>query len=180
MYQINSCIKHNNEIINSTFKLDRNSALSSIRLLPRNWQQSLPVMKYSYSYISHINELKNLNKILNFHFKTRLLHWDVNNENLHGDWYERNTTDPDITPKMFQWIHAQEPDTQLFLNDYSAIPQPSITTVSDPIIMNRFWSLTEILAEAVSGWRSETTSVGEHLDSFSFLLWLKYIYRNFL
>lgn len=95
-------------------------------------------MKYSNAYISHINELKNLNKILNFHFKTRLLHWDVNNENLHGDWYERNTTDPDITPKMFQWIHAQEPDTQLFLNDYSAIPQPSITTVSDPkhCIMN--------------------------------------------
>eukprot|EP00105_Crassostrea_gigas_P044376 XP_019928524.1 PREDICTED: uncharacterized protein LOC105342501 [Crassostrea gigas] len=70
---------------------------------------------------SHVTEVIN-------NTKGRLLHWDVNNENLHGDWYERNTTDPDITPKMFQWIHAQEPDTQLFLNDYSAIPQPSITT----------------------------------------------------
>ena len=62
-------------------------------------------------------------------FLNRLAHWDVNNENLHGDWFEKNSTDPDITLKMFQWIHDQEPGTKLFLNDYSAIPQPAITTV---------------------------------------------------
>ena len=68
-------------------------------------------------------------------FPIRLVHWDVNNENLHGDWFEKNSTDPDITLKMFQWIHDQEPETKLFLNDYSAIPQPAITTV-------KYFSLT--------------------------------------
>ncbi|XP_062569988.1 uncharacterized protein LOC134232027 [Saccostrea cucullata] len=70
---------------------------------------------------SHVQEVIN-------NTKARLAHWDVNNENLHGDWFERNTTDPDITPKMFQWIHGQEPETKLFLNDYSIIPKPDLTT----------------------------------------------------
>lgn len=60
---------------------------------------------------------------------TRLEHWDVNNENLHGDWYERHTADPDITEKMFQWIHKQEPGVKLFLNDYQVITSSAETTV---------------------------------------------------
>lgn len=59
----------------------------------------------------------------------RLLHWDVNNENLHGDFFERHTTDPDITHKMFQWIHSIDPSIKLFLNDYSVLPVSTMTTV---------------------------------------------------
>eukprot|EP00105_Crassostrea_gigas_P010616 XP_011425963.1 PREDICTED: uncharacterized protein LOC105327293 isoform X1 [Crassostrea gigas] len=58
----------------------------------------------------------------------KLEHWDVNNENLHGDWYERHTADPDITEKMFQWIHNQEPGVKLFLNDYQVITSSAETT----------------------------------------------------
>lgn len=58
-------------------------------------------MKYLNVYISYINELKNLNKILNFYFKIRFFYWDVNNENFYGDWYECNIIDLDIIFKMF-------------------------------------------------------------------------------
>lgn len=60
----------------------------------------------------------------------RLVHWDVNNENLHGDYYERHTGDPDITHKMFQWIHSKDPSIKLFLNDFSILPKSDMTTVS--------------------------------------------------
>lgn len=59
----------------------------------------------------------------------RLLHWDVNNENLHGDFFERHTKDPDITQKMFQWIHSIDPSIKLFLNDYAVLPVSTMTTV---------------------------------------------------
>ncbi|XP_022345335.2 anti-sigma-I factor RsgI6-like [Crassostrea virginica] len=58
----------------------------------------------------------------------KLEHWDVNNEDLHGDWYERHTGDPDITEKMFQWIHNQESQVKLFLNDYMVITSSAETT----------------------------------------------------
>ncbi|XP_062583009.1 anti-sigma-I factor RsgI6-like [Saccostrea cucullata] len=60
--------------------------------------------------------------------KGKLEHWDVNNENLHGDWFERHTRDPDITEKMFQWIHQHEPNVKLFLNDYEVINHHYFTT----------------------------------------------------
>ena len=31
----------------------------------------------------------------------RLEHWDVNNEDLHGDFFERHTGNPNITMQMF-------------------------------------------------------------------------------
>ncbi|KAL4218791.1 hypothetical protein ACF0H5_021378 [Mactra antiquata] len=45
-------------------------------------------------------------------------HWDVNNENLHGDWYEQHTGDPNITMKMFRDTHSVDHNVKLFLNDY--------------------------------------------------------------
>lgn len=45
-------------------------------------------------------------------------HWDVNNENLHGDWYEKATGNANITAKMFHDVHAVDPKVKLFLNDY--------------------------------------------------------------
>lgn len=50
--------------------------------------------------------------------KGRLAHWDVNNENLHGDYFEQKLKNPNITFDMFRWIHQLEPGVKLFLNDY--------------------------------------------------------------
>ena len=57
---------------------------------------------------------------LNYH-SIRLEHWDVNNENLHGDFFERNTGDANITMDMFRQINMIDPDAKLFLNDYGIV-----------------------------------------------------------
>ena len=51
----------------------------------------------------------------------RLEHWDVNNENLHGDFYEQRTGNPNITMKMFRDIHSVDQNVKLFLNDFSIV-----------------------------------------------------------
>lgn len=62
------------------------------------------------------------------HTKGLVKHWDVNNENIHGDWFEKATGNPNITMKMFHDINAIDPDVKLFLNDfgvmesYAAVP----------------------------------------------------------
>ncbi|CAG2209951.1 unnamed protein product [Mytilus edulis] len=62
------------------------------------------------------------------HSKGTLEHWDVNNENLHAHPFEDLTHDPHITQKMFDWIHALEPNNKLFLNEYNVITSSYSTT----------------------------------------------------
>ncbi|XP_071097773.1 uncharacterized protein [Haliotis cracherodii] len=53
--------------------------------------------------------------------KGKLQHWDVNNENLHGDFYEQKLKDPNITMWMFRETHKADPAAKLFLNDYNIV-----------------------------------------------------------
>ncbi|KAK7105034.1 uncharacterized protein [Littorina saxatilis] len=55
--------------------------------------------------------------------KTRglLEHWDVNNENLHGTWYQDTLHDPDYDLELFREAHHADPNVKLFLNDYSVV-----------------------------------------------------------
>ncbi|CAG5133101.1 unnamed protein product, partial [Candidula unifasciata] len=53
--------------------------------------------------------------------KGKLSHWDVNNELLHGRFYEDGTGDQNFTFHMFKAIHAADPIPDLFLNDYDVV-----------------------------------------------------------
>ncbi|XP_076077291.1 anti-sigma-I factor RsgI6-like [Mytilus galloprovincialis] len=57
-----------------------------------------------------------------------LEHWDVNNENLHGDYFEQTTGHSDITREMFNWMHSLEPNVKLFLNDFNVVNSHLYTT----------------------------------------------------
>ena len=67
--------------------------------------------------ISHINRF----------FATRhsvaisVVHWDVNNEQEHGPWFEDNTADPGVMTDMFTQTRAHDPDGLLFLNEYGVV-----------------------------------------------------------
>ena len=54
-------------------------------------------------------------------FKGKVVHWDVNNEMMHGNFFESATYDPDIRVKMFQWAQAQDPSTLKFVNDWGGL-----------------------------------------------------------
>jgi len=60
----------------------------------------------------------------------RCEHWDVNNENLHGDWFEKHTNNANITMDMFTIANAADGNVQLYLNDYGLISYPEMAVVS--------------------------------------------------
>ena len=64
--------------------------------------------------------LKNRAESLTSHYKGRFAEYDLNNEMIHGNYYEEKlgTT---ITKKMAQWAHNGDPEAKLFLNDYDIL-----------------------------------------------------------
>ena len=54
------------------------------------------------------------------HFQGRFRHWDVNNEMLHGSFFE-DRLGPDIRRWMFDRARELDPDVDLFVNDYNII-----------------------------------------------------------
>ncbi|PVD26379.1 hypothetical protein C0Q70_14053 [Pomacea canaliculata] len=50
-----------------------------------------------------------------------LEHWDVNNENLHGKWYQNQLNEPNYNLELFRIAHAADPNVKLFLNDYGVV-----------------------------------------------------------
>ena len=60
-----------------------------------------------------------LNSVVD-HFKGAYLHWDVNNEMLHGQFFD-SRLGSSILPWMFQQAHARDPTATLFVNDYNVV-----------------------------------------------------------
>ena len=59
----------------------------------------------------------------------RLTHWDVNNEQQHGDWYEQKVGDQEIMEWMFEETYRQDPNVLLFLNDFAVVRDGQQTVV---------------------------------------------------
>lgn len=64
--------------------------------------------------------LKKRAQTLAARYKGRFVEYDLNNEMIHGNYYEQRLGD-DITRKMAQWIHEGDPDAKLWLNDYDIL-----------------------------------------------------------
>lgn len=85
------------------------------------------VDRHVQSWVRGLNQhdlLQEMSKRINGvigHTKGLLEQWDVNNENLHGDFYERHTGNPNITMQMFRDIYNADRSVKLFLNDFGVI-----------------------------------------------------------
>ncbi|XP_046549642.1 anti-sigma-I factor RsgI6-like [Haliotis rubra] len=51
----------------------------------------------------------------------KLEHWDVNNENVHGNFYEEATGHVNITMDIFSEVRSMDPKPKLFLNDFAIV-----------------------------------------------------------
>jgi len=60
-----------------------------------------------------------LNSVVN-HFKGTFVHWDVNNELLHGDFFGQRLGGW-VNPWMFQHARSLDPNVKLFVNDYNVV-----------------------------------------------------------
>jgi GH35 family endo-1,4-beta-xylanase len=61
--------------------------------------------------------LKNRGKTIAARYKGRFAVYDLNNEMIHGNYYEQRLG-PGITKKMAQWVRKGDPGAKLFLNDF--------------------------------------------------------------
>ena len=61
--------------------------------------------------------LKERGETLAARYKGRFVEYDLNNEMIHGNYYEERLG-PEITKKMTEWMHNRDPDANLCLNDY--------------------------------------------------------------
>jgi endo-1,4-beta-xylanase len=64
--------------------------------------------------------LQNRAETLTKHYKGRFAEYDLNNEMIHGNYYE-DRLGPEITKLMAQWAHNGDPDAKLFVNDYDIL-----------------------------------------------------------
>ena len=68
----------------------------------------------------------------------RLVHWDVDNENLHGALFEEATGRHDLLAQMFTDVNQLDPNVKLFINDYRVVKGSISTVVSDGILNKIF------------------------------------------
>lgn len=61
--------------------------------------------------------LENRAETLASRYKGRFAEYDLNNEMIHGNYYE-DRLGPEITQWMAEWVHQGDPDAKLYLNDY--------------------------------------------------------------
>lgn len=54
------------------------------------------------------------------HFRGKFVHWDVNNEMLHGDFFKARLGES-IWPWMFQRAHELDPEARLFVNEFNIL-----------------------------------------------------------
>ena len=52
---------------------------------------------------------------------SRLTHWDVNNEELHGSFFKDTLQNTSIMNAMFDLVHKYDPDVLLFLNEFNIV-----------------------------------------------------------
>ena len=54
----------------------------------------------------------------------------MNNENLHGQWFQDKLHDPSYNVQVFRIAHDADPTMKLFLNEYSVVASGGSTNVS--------------------------------------------------
>lgn len=59
-------------------------------------------------------------KTITSRYKGRFAEYDLNNEMIHGNYYEERLG-PEITKQMFEWSLEGDPDASLWLNDYDIL-----------------------------------------------------------
>ncbi|KAJ8530970.1 hypothetical protein K7X08_025701 [Anisodus acutangulus] len=66
-------------------------------------------------------------------YKDEFVHWDVNNELLHFDFYEQRLG-PNATLEFYRTVHQQDPLATLFLNEFNVVESCDSTSTVDKYI----------------------------------------------
>jgi endo-1,4-beta-xylanase len=85
----------------------------------------------------------------------RFKHWDVNNEAMHGHWYEDKTGNWQFTPDLIRYCYdanKAEEKPKYFVNDFNVISNGVFTEVSLSFLSQRtiLYSLMQMYQQQVS------------------------------
>ena len=61
----------------------------------------------------------------------RLVHCDVDNENLHGAWFEEKTGEHNLLAQMFIDANQSDPNVKLFISNFKIVKAVSIQYLFD-------------------------------------------------
>ena len=61
--------------------------------------------------------------------------WDVNNEMMHGDFFEQRTGEPYYTEQVINMAHQTDPDALYFYNDFQVVANKGDLTYVRKIFM---------------------------------------------
>ncbi|KAK7104510.1 uncharacterized protein [Littorina saxatilis] len=92
----------------------------SVEKYVQGWIKQLSPTELKTVVKHHIEETMNMTRGL-------LEHWDVNNEMLHGSWYQDRAGDPNYNLELFRIAHHADPSVKLFLNDYNVVAGSGFT-----------------------------------------------------
>nr|KAG5714605.1 hypothetical protein BaRGS_007051 [Batillaria attramentaria] len=118
---------------NHGLKVRGHNLVWSVPRFVQDWVKALSGDALRTAVKNHIEETMNKTRGLlkvRGHNLVCLEHWDVNNENLHGTWYQDQLHDPDYNLELFRIAHHADPNVKLFLNDYSVVSSGGSTNVS--------------------------------------------------
>ncbi len=78
------------------------------------------------------------------HFRGKFVHWDVNNEMLHGDFFKARLGES-IWPWMFQRAHELDPDAKLFVNEFNilSVDQDFKEVQTDEYVAHTRWLIDQ-------------------------------------
>ncbi|ELU08453.1 hypothetical protein CAPTEDRAFT_53453, partial [Capitella teleta] len=88
-----------------------------------SWDKEEKIMDW-LSGLSPSEIMQNVKRRIHYiieRFSGKVHHWDVNNEIIPQQWYEKNTGNPQFTQSMMRTAHLADPNATLFLNEYNIL-----------------------------------------------------------
>ncbi|KAJ1686960.1 hypothetical protein LUZ63_018350 [Rhynchospora breviuscula] len=101
---------------------DPNTQMNWVKWL-NNWQLQQAVTRRLNSVVSR--------------YKNQVIAWDVNNENVHFNFFE-SRLGQDASTKFYQEVHRIDPNVVLFLNDYNTLEEPGDWNATPDKYLKRF------------------------------------------
>ncbi|KAK7106458.1 hypothetical protein V1264_017712 [Littorina saxatilis] len=95
-------------------KVRGHNLIWSVEKYVQGWVKQLTGDTLRHAVQHHIQETMNVTRGM-------LEHWDVNNENLHGHWFEERLHDNNYNIEVFRIAHNADPTMKLFLNEYNVV-----------------------------------------------------------
>lgn len=101
----------------------------------QSWVKALPTDKLKDAVSARLNGLVS-------RYAGRFKHWDVNNEMLHGNYYE-STLGPDASASMFKTAKALDPPAKLFVNDFNVVEACGDQRATPEAYLSEVWQLAQ-------------------------------------